>query len=118
LEWLQEFPTMALEDSTAAARRCLADQVWSKDGFIEPPPDDGANVVRSAGLLQAGGALRGRDRHAICKALNPRGCRSCKVFFHSSIAEFRAGSDTPSAYLERCLETIERLEPGLAPSSL
>jgi Asp-tRNA(Asn)/Glu-tRNA(Gln) amidotransferase A subunit family amidase len=35
------------------------------------------------------------------------------VPFRSSTAEFRAGSDTPSAYLERCLATIERLEPGI-----
>lgn len=33
--------------------------------------------------------------------------------FHSRTAEFRAGSDTPSAYLEPRLATIERLEPGI-----
>jgi Asp-tRNA(Asn)/Glu-tRNA(Gln) amidotransferase A subunit family amidase len=35
------------------------------------------------------------------------------IAFHSSVAAFLAGSDTPSAYLARCLETIERLEPGI-----
>ena len=49
----QEFPTMALEDLTAAVKRCLADQLWSKDGFIEPAAWTMAqNVVRSAGLLK------------------------------------------------------------------
>lgn len=33
------------------------------------------------------------------------------ITFHSCAPAFRAGSDTPSAYLERCLATIERLEP-------
>ncbi|HEY7248601.1 MAG TPA: amidase [Xanthobacteraceae bacterium] len=33
--------------------------------------------------------------------------------FHTSAAAFRAGGDTPSAYLERCLAAIERLEPGI-----
>ena len=37
----------------AAVKRCLADQVWSKDGFIEPAAWTMAqNVVRSAGLLK------------------------------------------------------------------
>jgi len=31
--------------------------------------------------------------------------------FHDATARFRAGSDTPSAYLERCLATIARREP-------
>jgi hypothetical protein len=35
------------------------------------------------------------------------------VAFHSSVAAFLAGSDTPNAYLARCLGTIERLEPGI-----
>ena len=49
----QEFPTIALEDLTAAVKRCLADQLWSKDGFIEPAAWTMAqNVVRSAGLLK------------------------------------------------------------------
>jgi Asp-tRNA(Asn)/Glu-tRNA(Gln) amidotransferase A subunit family amidase len=33
------------------------------------------------------------------------------VTFHSCAPAFRAGTDTPSAFLERCLATIERLEP-------
>lgn len=33
--------------------------------------------------------------------------------FHTVIAAFRAGSDTPSAYLERCLTAIERHEPAV-----
>ena len=37
----------------AAVKRCLADQLWSKDGFIEPAAWTMAqNVVRSAGLLK------------------------------------------------------------------
>jgi Asp-tRNA(Asn)/Glu-tRNA(Gln) amidotransferase A subunit family amidase len=35
------------------------------------------------------------------------------IVFHSSIAAFRAGSDTPTAYLERCLAAIEKLEPDI-----
>ena len=35
------------------------------------------------------------------------------IAFHSCTAAFRAGGDTPSAYLERCLATIERIEPDV-----
>src|SRR4051812_28373664 len=35
------------------------------------------------------------------------------IVFHSAVAAFRDGRDTPSAYLERCLTTIDRLEPGI-----
>jgi Asp-tRNA(Asn)/Glu-tRNA(Gln) amidotransferase A subunit family amidase len=31
--------------------------------------------------------------------------------FHDAVARFRDGSDTPRAYLERCLETVEAREP-------
>src|SRR5512137_2791695 len=31
--------------------------------------------------------------------------------FHDAVPRFRDGSDTPRAYLERCLETIAALEP-------
>src|SRR5437763_1618732 len=31
--------------------------------------------------------------------------------FHDAAAKFRDGSDTPRAYLERCIERIEALEP-------
>ena len=31
--------------------------------------------------------------------------------FHDAVAKFRDGSDTPRAYLERCIERIEALEP-------
>ena len=31
--------------------------------------------------------------------------------FHDAVARFRDGSDTPRAYLERCIERIEALEP-------
>ena len=31
--------------------------------------------------------------------------------FYDAIAQFKDGSDTPRAYLERCLETIEEKEP-------
>ena len=30
--------------------------------------------------------------------------------FHDAVAKFRDGSDTPRAYLERCIERIEALE--------
>ena len=33
--------------------------------------------------------------------------------FYDASAEFRDGRDTPSAYLERCLETIEEKELSL-----
>src|SRR5262245_40753737 len=31
--------------------------------------------------------------------------------FHDAVAGFRSGTDTPRAYLERCLETIEKRDP-------
>ncbi|MFT5175477.1 MAG: Asp-tRNA(Asn)/Glu-tRNA(Gln) amidotransferase A subunit family amidase, partial [Gammaproteobacteria bacterium] len=31
--------------------------------------------------------------------------------FHDAVDAFRAGDDTPRAYLERCIETIEAREP-------
>jgi Asp-tRNA(Asn)/Glu-tRNA(Gln) amidotransferase A subunit family amidase len=33
--------------------------------------------------------------------------------FHDAVAHFRDGTDTPRAYLERCLERIEALEPAV-----
>lgn len=49
----QEFPTMAGEDLTAAIERSMADQLWSKDGFVEPAAWTMAHdVVRAAGLLK------------------------------------------------------------------
>ena len=33
--------------------------------------------------------------------------------FHNSVAQFRDGADTPRAYLERCIERIEALEPAV-----
>ena len=33
--------------------------------------------------------------------------------FHDAVTAFRDGSDTPRAYLERCLETVEAREPTL-----
>ena len=33
--------------------------------------------------------------------------------FHDAAAAFSDGSDTPRAYLERCLETVEAREPTL-----
>ena len=33
--------------------------------------------------------------------------------FHDAVAEFRDGTDTPRAYLERCIERIEALEPAV-----
>lgn len=34
-----------------------------------------------------------------------------RIEFHGHAAAFRAGSDTPAAYLDRCLAAIDRLEP-------
>jgi NitT/TauT family transport system substrate-binding protein len=49
----QEFPTMALEDLTAAVERTLDDELWSHDGFVEPAAWSMAHqVVRDAGLLK------------------------------------------------------------------
>lgn len=49
----REFPTMAVEDLTAAVERCLNDELWSKDGFVEPAAWATAHqVVRDAGLLK------------------------------------------------------------------
>src|SRR4029077_13455968 len=31
--------------------------------------------------------------------------------YHDAVAGFRSGADTPRAYLERCLETIEQRDP-------
>src|SRR6185503_3095046 len=33
--------------------------------------------------------------------------------FHDAVAKFRGGGDTPRAYLERCIERIEALEPAV-----
>src|SRR5262252_8829030 len=43
------------------------------------------------------------------KSYDPREFRA--LTFHDAIARFRDGSDTPRAYLERCLETIGKREP-------
>ena len=43
------------------------------------------------------------------KRYDPREFRA--LTFHDAIAKFRDGSDTPRAYLERCLETISEREP-------
>ena len=37
--------------------------------------------------------------------------------FHEAIAGFLSGDDTPRAYLERCLETIEALNQPYQPGS-
>jgi NitT/TauT family transport system substrate-binding protein len=50
----QEFPTMPLDDLTATLDRSFADEIWSRDGFIEPAAWTTAQaVVTSAGLLKA-----------------------------------------------------------------
>ena len=33
--------------------------------------------------------------------------------FHDAVARFRDGTDTPRAYLERCIERIEALDPAV-----
>jgi Asp-tRNA(Asn)/Glu-tRNA(Gln) amidotransferase A subunit family amidase len=43
------------------------------------------------------------------KSYDPREFRA--LTFHDAAARFRDGSDTPRAYLERCLETINEREP-------
>jgi Asp-tRNA(Asn)/Glu-tRNA(Gln) amidotransferase A subunit family amidase len=43
------------------------------------------------------------------KSYDPREFRA--LTFHDAILRFRDGSDTPRAYLERCLETIAEREP-------
>src|SRR5215813_122990 len=43
------------------------------------------------------------------KSYDPREFRA--LTFHDAVARFRDGSDTPRAYLERCLETIAEREP-------
>ena len=43
------------------------------------------------------------------KGYDPREFRA--LTFHDAVAWFRDGSDTPRAYLERCLETIHEREP-------
>ena len=43
------------------------------------------------------------------KTYDPREFRA--LTFHDAVARFRDGSDTPRAYLERCLEAIEEREP-------
>jgi NitT/TauT family transport system substrate-binding protein len=49
----EEFPTTPVEDLTAAVERSLKDQLWSKDGFVEPQAWTTAEtVVRDAGLLK------------------------------------------------------------------
>ena len=43
------------------------------------------------------------------RSYDPRSFKA--LTFHDATARFRAGSDTPRAYLERCLETIAAREP-------
>jgi Asp-tRNA(Asn)/Glu-tRNA(Gln) amidotransferase A subunit family amidase len=45
----------------------------------------------------------------ITKSYDPREFRA--LTFHDAVTRFRDGSDTPRAYLERCLETIAEREP-------
>jgi Asp-tRNA(Asn)/Glu-tRNA(Gln) amidotransferase A subunit family amidase len=46
---------------------------------------------------------------AVPKDYDPRGFRA--LTFHDAASRFRDGSDTPRAYLERCLETVAEREP-------
>ena len=43
------------------------------------------------------------------KGYDPREFKA--LTFHDAVPRFRDGSDTPRAYLERCLETIAEREP-------
>ncbi len=45
----------------------------------------------------------------ISEPYDPRTFRA--TTFHDAVADFRDGSDTPRAYLERCLENVEAREP-------
>jgi Fe-S-cluster formation regulator IscX/YfhJ len=47
--------------------------------------------------------------NTVPKTYDPREFRA--LTFHDAVARFRDGSDTPRAYLERCLEAIEEREP-------
>jgi NitT/TauT family transport system substrate-binding protein len=50
----KEFPTMALEDLTATLDRSFADEMWSRDGLVEPVAWDTAQaVVRQANILKS-----------------------------------------------------------------
>jgi len=51
---------------------------------------------------------------APAKDLNYDPNASPMLRFHETIAAFLDGGDTPRAYLERCLETIEALEPTIS----
>ncbi len=52
-----------------------------------------------------------RDDRAPAGAYDPATYRL--LTFHDRVPHFRDGSDTPRAYLERCLERIEALEPAV-----
>src|SRR5215470_4569914 len=45
----------------------------------------------------------------VAKGYDPHTFRA--LTFHDAVPRFRDGSDTPRAYLERCLETIAEREP-------
>ncbi|MGH7089078.1 MAG: amidase family protein, partial [Stellaceae bacterium] len=45
--------------------------------------------------------------------MNPATTDPKRRAFHSATRDFSAGSDTPRAYLERCLERISELEPKI-----
>ena len=95
----QEFPTMAVAGSDCSGK-ALPRRSSVEQGRLYRARrlDDGAKRGAQRGPAQAGGGLRGGDRHAIRKALSPaRMSKLQSVPFHSSTAEFRAGSDTPSA---------------------
>src|SRR5262249_21121479 len=48
-----EFPAMSAEDVSAAIKRSLDDELWSRDGLVTPQAWDTAQkVARGAGLLK------------------------------------------------------------------
>src|SRR5215467_8098550 len=77
--------------------------------------DARGNAARTVVRVNDGGPRPGREARAeasmirtVPKGYDPREFRS--LTFHGAVPQFRDGTDTPRAYLERCLETIAERE--------
>src|SRR5215475_13378325 len=73
------------------------------------------NAARTVVRVNDGGPRPDREARAeapmittLPKGYDPREFRA--LTFHDAVPKFRDGSDTPCAYLERCLETIAERE--------